>query len=70
MEISIYDFLKAVDESNGASEMALRYAVLILEDFSELSKEGRGLMADTLMDLISGKRERPNRECLNNPKII
>ena len=35
MEISIYDFLKSVDESNRANIMALRYAVSILEDFKK-----------------------------------
>ena len=39
MEISIYDFLKTVDESNRANIMALRYAVSILEDFRNLYPE-------------------------------
>ena len=56
MEISIYDFLKAVDESNRANIMALRYAVSILEDFINLSTDGREMMADTLMNLISKKK--------------
>lgn len=55
MEISICDFLKAVDESNKASEMALRYAALILENFRELTPEGRRMMADKLMGLILGE---------------
>ena len=55
MEISICDFLKAVDESNKASEMALRYAALILENFRELTPEGRRMMADELMGLILGE---------------
>ena len=36
-----------------SDEMALRYAASILEDFMELSEEGRKLMVDTLMELIS-----------------
>ena len=55
MEISIYEFLEAVDESNRANIMALRYAVSILEDFINLSPVGREMMADALMDLISPK---------------
>lgn len=58
MEISIYDFLKTVDESNKACEMALQYAALILEDFRELTPEGRRIMADELVDLISEDGER------------
>jgi len=46
MGISIYDFLKTVDESNKACEMALRHAARILEDFRELTPEGRRIMAD------------------------
>jgi hypothetical protein len=53
MEISIYDFLKAVDESNRANIMALRYAVSILEDFKNLFPDDREMMAETLIDLIS-----------------
>jgi len=37
--------------------MALRYAVSILEDFISLSPDGRKMMADTLLDLISQKRK-------------
>ena len=46
MENSIYDFLKAVDESNRANIMALRYAESILEDFINLSPDGRKIMTD------------------------
>ena len=52
--MEIYDFLKVVDESNRACEMALRYAASILEDFRNLTPKGRKVMADTLMELISG----------------
>ena len=55
--MEIYDFLKTVDERNRASEMALRHAASILEDFRELSEEGRKVMVDTLMELISRERE-------------
>jgi hypothetical protein len=65
MEISIYDFLKAVDESNRANIMALRYAVSILEDFINLSPDGREMMADTLMDLISQKMKKSDVEKCN-----
>ena len=58
MEISIYDFLKTVDESNRACEMALRYAASILEDIKQLSPAGRSMMVDTLMELISGERKK------------
>ena len=63
--MEIYDFLEAVDERNRASELALRYAVLILEDFMELSVEGRKLMADTLMELISGTRKKSDVKTYN-----
>ena len=62
MKISIYDFLEAVDESNRANIMALRYAVSILEDFRNLSPDGRETMADTLMNLISQKIKKSNVE--------
>ena len=58
MQISIYDFLKAFDESNLANIMALRYAESILEGFINLSPDDRKMMADTLMDLISPKKVR------------
>jgi hypothetical protein len=51
--MDIYEFLKSVDESNRACEMALCYAALILADFRELTPEGRRVMTDELMDLIS-----------------
>ena len=54
--MEIYDFFKAVNETNNANEMALRYAVLILEDLKNLTPKGRCLMIDTLINLISGKR--------------
>jgi len=66
MEISICDFLKAVDESNCANIMALRYAVSILEDFINLSLDGREMMADTLMDLISQKKKKSDDEKYNS----
>jgi len=66
MEISIYDFLKAVDESNSANIMALRYAVSILEAFMNLSPDGREMMADTLMYLISQKMKKSDVEKCNS----
>jgi len=57
--MEIYEFLKAVNEINKANEMAFRYAASILEDFKNLTPAGRSLMADTLMNLISEKREEP-----------
>jgi len=66
MEISIDDFLKAVDESNCANIMALRCAVSILEDFINLSPDGREMMADTLMDLISQKMKKSEVEKCNS----
>ena len=54
MEISTYELLKALDESNRAKEMALYYAARILADLMGLTPEGRTLMIDTLMELISG----------------
>jgi len=65
MEISSYDFLRSVDESNRANIMALRYAVSILEDFKNLSPDGRKIMADTLMDLISPKKKMSDVEKYN-----
>ena len=55
--MEIYDFLEAVNEHNRASEMALRYATLILKDFRNLTPAGRSLMADMLIDLISEQDE-------------
>lgn len=65
MALSIDEFLKAVNESNKANEMAFRYAASILEDFKNLTPAGRSLMADTLMDLISMKREEPDMKTYN-----
>jgi len=53
--MEIYEFLKEVEEINRAIEIALRYAASILEDFSNLTPKGRKVMADTLMELISGE---------------
>jgi hypothetical protein len=53
--MEIYEFLKDVEEINRAIEIALRYAASILEDFSNLTPKGRKVMADTLMELISGE---------------
>ena len=66
MEVSIYDFLRSVDESNCANIMALRYDVSILEDFKNLSPDGRETMADTLMDLISQKIKKSDVEKCNS----
>ena len=63
--MKIYGFLKSLNEVNKANELAFRYAVLILEDFSNLSQEGRRVMVDTLMNLISGKREEPDIKTYN-----
>jgi hypothetical protein len=57
--MEIYEFLKDVSEINKANEIAFRYAASILEDFKNLTPTGRGLMDDTLMNLISEKREEP-----------
>ncbi len=65
MEISIDDFFKAVDESNRANIMALRYAVSILEDFINLSPDNRKMMADTLINLISQKKKKSDVEKRN-----
>ena len=46
--------------------MALRNAVSILEEFRELSEEGRKVMADTLMDLISQKMKKSDDEKCNS----
>ena len=53
--MEIYQFLKDVEEINRSIEIALRYAASILEDFSNLTPKGRKVMADTLMELISGE---------------
>jgi len=66
MEISIYDFFRSVDESNRANIVALRYTVSILEDFINLSPDGRKMMADTLMDLISQKKKKSDVEKCNS----
>jgi len=63
--MEIYEFLKDLDEINKANEMVLRYAVSILEDFSNLSQEGRRVMVDTFMELISEKREEPDMKTCN-----
>lgn len=53
MICTIDQFHKVVDENNRACEMALRYAAMILSDFRDLSREGRKLMAEKLMEMIS-----------------
>jgi hypothetical protein len=58
--MEINEFLKAVNEINKANEMAFHYAASILKDFKNLTPAGRSLMADTLMNLISGKRDEPD----------
>ena len=63
--MEIYEFLKAVNEINKANEMAFRYAASILEDFKNLTPAGRSLMADTLMNLISVKRDEPDIKTYN-----
>ena len=63
--MEIYEFLKAVNEINKANEMAFRYAASILEDFKNLTPAGRSLMADTLMNLISGNRDEPDINTYN-----
>ncbi len=63
--MEIYEFLKTLNEINNANEMALHYAVSILEDFSNLSQECRRVMVDTLMNLLSGKREEPGIKTYN-----
>jgi len=63
--VEIYEFLKDVEEINRAREIALRYAVSILEDFSNLTPKGRKVMADTLMELISGKSKVPGIKTYN-----
>jgi hypothetical protein len=63
--MEINEFLKAVNETNKANEMAFHYAASILKDFKNLTPAGRSLMADTLMNLISGKREEPDIKTYN-----
>lgn len=38
--MKIYDFLKAVEESNKANEKAFRYAASILKDFKKSDADG------------------------------
>ena len=59
MELSIDRLRNAVDEKNRASELALRYAALILTEFKTLSPEGRNLMAEILIALIVSHGETP-----------
>jgi hypothetical protein len=63
--MEIYEFLKAVNEINKANEMAYRHAASILKNFKNLTPKGRCLMADTLMNLISGKRYEPDIKTCN-----
>ena len=63
--MEIYEFLKAVNDTNKANEMALRYAALILEDLKNLTPKGRCLMIDTLINLISVKRDEPDIKTYN-----
>jgi hypothetical protein len=57
--MEIYEFFKTLNEINKANEMAFRHAVSILEDLGKLSQEGRRVMTETLMELISGKKKEP-----------
>ena len=63
--MEIHEFLKTLNEINKANEMAFRYAVSILEDFSDLSQEGRKVMVDTLMNLISVESEEADIKTYN-----
>ena len=63
--MEINEFLKTLNEINKTNEMAFRYAVSILEDLSNLSQEGRRVMTDTLIELISGKKEEPEIKTYN-----
>jgi hypothetical protein len=63
--MEIYEFLKTLSEINKANEMAFRYAVSILEDLNNLTQEGRKVMVDTLMNLLSWKREEPDIKTRN-----
>ena len=61
MEISIYVFLKALEEKNRACEMALNHAVSILSDFTKLTPHGRTIMTETLMELIADNPAKPEK---------
>lgn len=63
MEVSICNFLKAVDESNRATEMAMHHAASILNTFSKLSLESRSLMIDALFDLIADEEQNCTQDC-------
>ena len=57
MEIPIYDFLKAVNEGNKASEMALCHAVSVLSDLKNLTPPGRTIMVESLIEIIADQTD-------------
>lgn len=56
METYFYEYLRAVNESNKAHNMALRCAVLILKKAAEVPPVMRRPMIDSVAELIQGKR--------------
>ena len=56
MEAELFDFLKTVDESNKADNIALHCAKLILKRAEEVHPAMRGHMIDSVVELIQGER--------------
>jgi hypothetical protein len=55
MEVNLFEFLKSVDESNKADNIALHCAKLILKRSEEVHPAMRGYMIDSVVELIQGE---------------
>ena len=55
MEAELFEFLKTVDESNKADNIALRCAKLILNRAEEVHPVMRRHMIDSVVELIQGE---------------
>ena len=55
MEVELFEFLKTVDESNKADNIALHCAKLILKRSEEVHPAMRRYMIDSVVELIQGE---------------
>jgi len=57
MNISIYEFLAFIDETNRATEVALRHAVEILKDLTDLPPASRKMVTEILVDILADENQ-------------
>jgi hypothetical protein len=55
MEVEFFEFLKTVDESNKADNIALHCAKIILKRAEEVHPAMRGYMIDSVVELIQAE---------------